>query len=49
MMRDGKTYTHAGGSDLVEGETECKRERSLLGGMALSRRRDGIRSITVHP
>ena len=49
MMRDGKTCTCAGGSDLVEGETECKRERSLLGEMALSRRRAGIRSITVHP
>ena len=31
MMRDGKTCTHAGRNDVVEGETECRRERSPLG------------------
>lgn len=49
MMRAGKTCTHAGGNDLVEGETECRRERSLLGEMSLSTRQDGLRRITVHP
>ena len=49
MMRDGKTCTHAGGDDVVEGETECRRERSLLGEMSLSTGRGGVRSITVHP
>ena len=49
MMRAGKTCTRAGGNDLVEGETECRREGAPLGETSLSARRDGLRSITVHP
>lgn len=49
MMRDGKTCTHAGRNDVVEGETECRRERSPLGEMSLSTGQDGVRSISVRP